>query len=297
MPEPSQVMALLSPQSRADLTTLSDRAGLVHLAKHASIIVVLMGYVAASLPLWWAAILPLGIALVFLFTLQHECTHQTPFKSIWLNELSGHICAILILQPFLWFRVFHMAHHRHTNDPAKDPELAGDAKPENWAAFAWHLGTLGYWATKLGTLWDNACGSFDQTYVSPRAHARLRTESRLLIALYTAATLFTLTVSPILIWIWILPLTLGFPVLRLYLLAEHGRCPQVANMFENSRTTLTNRMVKLLTWNMPYHAEHHAYPNVPFHKLPDAHAVAARHLTDITNGYVAFTKAYTAPLK
>ena len=73
---------------------------------------------------------------MFLFTLEHECSHQTPFKSTWLNELSGHICAILILQPFLWFRVFRMAHHRHTNDPAKDPELAGDAKPENRAAFA-----------------------------------------------------------------------------------------------------------------------------------------------------------------
>jgi fatty acid desaturase len=297
MAEPAQVLASLPPQTRADLTTRSDSAGLVHLAKHASIILVLAGYVAAGLPLWWVALLPLGIALVFLFTIQHECTHHTPFRSVWLNELVGHICAVMIAQPFLWFRTFHLAHHRHTNDPDKDPELAGDAKPDSWSAFAWHLGTLGYWASKLRTLRDNARGSFDQTYVSPRAHARLKTESRLLIALYAAAALFTLTVSPILIGIWAPPLMLGFPVLRLYLLAEHGRCPQVANMFENSRTTLTNKVVKLLAWNMPYHAEHHAYPNVPFHKLPDAHAVTAPHLTVIADGYVAFTKTYTLPLK
>ena len=69
MAEPAQVLASLPPQTRADLTTRSDSAGLVHLAKNASIILVLAGYVAAGLPLWWVALLSLGIALVFLFTL------------------------------------------------------------------------------------------------------------------------------------------------------------------------------------------------------------------------------------
>ncbi|AGI72831.1 atty acid desaturase-like protein [Octadecabacter arcticus 238] len=157
-----------------------------------------------------------------------------------------------------------------------------------------HLGILGVKAAHAARKRPRIVRS---DHVSPRAHTRLKTESRLLIALYAAGTVFTLTVSPILIWIWALPLALGFPVLRLYLLAEHGRCPQVANMFENSRTTLTNKVVKLLAWNMPYHAEHHAYPNVPFHNLPDAHAVTAPHLEVIADGYVAFTKTYTLPLK
>lgn len=26
-----------------------------------------------------------------------------------------------------------------------------------------------------------------------------------------------------------------------------------------------------LAWNMPYHAEHHAWPSVPFHFLPFVH--------------------------
>ena len=33
----------------------------------------------------------------------------------------------------------------------------------------------------------------------------------------------------------------------------------------------TSKWVKYLMWNMPYHAEHHAYPAVPFHALPDLH--------------------------
>ena len=61
---------------------------------------------------------------------------------------------------------------------------------------------------------------------------------------------------------------LGQPFLRAYLLAEHARCPHVANMLENTRTTFTTALVRLIAWNMPFHAEHHAYPAVPFHKLP-----------------------------
>ena len=39
-------------------------------------------------------------------------------------------------------------------------------------------------------------------------------------------------------------------------------------MLENSRTTYTNALVRFLAWNMPFHAEHHAWPSIPFHALP-----------------------------
>ena len=48
------------------------------------------------------------------------------------------------------------------------------------------------------------------------------------------------------------------------------------NGLTNTRTTLTNAAVRLLMWNMPFHAEHHLYPSIPFHRLADAHGDAAR---------------------
>jgi fatty acid desaturase len=98
------------------------------------------------------------------------------------------------------------------------------------------------------------------------------------------------------IWCWLLPIILGQPFLRLNLLAEHGRCPMVANMFENTRTTFTNRIVRFLAWNMPYHAEHHAYPTVPFHKLPMLHDLVRDELKVTSNGYVEFQKSYIETL-
>ena len=95
-------------------------------------------------------------------------------------------------------------------------------------------------------------------------------------------------------WCWMLPLALGQPFLRAYLLAEHGLCPPVANMFENTRTTITTRLVRFLAWNMPYHAEHHAFPTVPFHQLPALHELTKQHLRTTSDGYAAFHAEYRA---
>ena len=39
-------------------------------------------------------------------------------------------------------------------------------------------------------------------------------------------------------------------------------------------------------WNMPYHAEHHLYPSIPFHRLGDAHTALRARLGFLQRGYV-----------
>ena len=90
---------------------------------------------------------------------------------------------------------------------------------------------------------------------------------------------------PLLLWIG--PALLGQPLLRLYLLAEHTGCAESPDMLENSRTTRTNALVRYVAWNMPFHAEHHAYPSVPFHALPALHRLVADALGCRGNGYLA----------
>ena len=135
----------------------------------------------------------------------------------------------------------------------------------------------------------NASGRAVAEYLPERAKRRIRTEARWMLAIYALAAL-SLVVTPVLIWVWILPMLVGQPFLRLYLLAEHGRCKPAANMFENTRTTFTNRIVRFLAWNMPYHVEHHAYPAVPFHMLPALHNLTAPHLKVTADGYTEFTR-------
>jgi fatty acid desaturase len=41
---------------------------------------------------------------------------------------------------------------------------------------------------------------------------------------------------------------------------------------------------------MPYHAEHHAYPAVPFHRLAEVNRVLAPRLAVTAPGYIAVTR-------
>ena len=284
-------LAALPPEERAALHVRSDRAGLAHLAVHAGAILGCGAWIALGLPLWWALIPVQGVLIAFLFTLQHECTHRTPFASRGVNEWVGRVAGFLIAQPFAWFRAFHLAHHRHTNDPARDPELQGGGKPEGWRAMALHLSGWPYWRAHALTLVRAAFGRVDGDYVGDRARPRIVREARIMLAGYALVAL-SLTVTPVLFWVWLLPVALGMPALRFYVLAEHARCPAAADMFANTRTTLTSRLVRRLAWNMPFHAEHHAAPDVPFHALPRLHAAARPHLKVVEPGYRAFARRY-----
>lgn len=286
----------LPAQTKARLCDRSDRAGLRHLAGYLAAITFCSAGIVAQVPFWPVLMLPQGVLLVFLFTLSHECTHQTPFRSRWINEAVGHVIGVLILLPFTWFRYFHLAHHKYTNDPERDPELADGGRPTTRRRYGVYLSGWGYWAGNAHTLWANARGRIDAPYLPARQHRRMQTEARVILVLYALAAL-SLLVTPLVAWLWLVPVLIGQPVLRLYLLAEHGACPPVADMLENSRTTYTTAIVRFLAWNMPYHAEHHSFPAVPFHHLPDLHALVRDHLKSTSDGYAEFTGDYVRSLE
>jgi len=291
-PDHRAFMAALAPGTRADLTRRMNAPGLRHLALHAGLIAATGALIGAGVP-FWPLLLPVqGVLLVFLFTPEHECTHRTPFRNPRLCDAVGQICGVVLLLPFEWFRYFHLAHHRFTNDPHHDPELAGGGRPTTRAAFAWHVSGLPYWGHQSALLLRLALGREHAEYLPQAATQRMQREAWGLLFIYAAVALFTALASPILLWLWIVPVLIGQPVLRLYLLAEHGGCPHVADMFCNTRTTLTTRAVRFLAWNMPYHTEHHVYPNVPFHRLPEFHRLIRARLLQTENGYLRFTAAY-----
>ncbi|MCY4180301.1 MAG: fatty acid desaturase, partial [Litoreibacter sp.] len=256
-------LARIPDDQMADLRRKDTAKGLLHLALYICLIALTGTAIALGVPFWWALLPVHGILLTFLFTLEHECTHQTPFASPTLSDRVGHACGLVLIIPFTWFRYFHLAHHRHTNDPERDPELAHGAKPKTTLGLALHLTGLRYWRAIMSQFVTNMRGQARADYLPASALPRITREARIMGVIYTAAAL-SLFWTPILLWLWVVPMILGQPFLRLYLLAEHHRLPYVANMLENTRTTYTNRVIRFLAWNRPYHAEHHAAPQVTF---------------------------------
>jgi len=85
---------------------------------------------------------------------------------------------------------------------------------------------------------------------------------------------------------WIGPVALAQPILRAMLLSEHTLCSTDDNGLTNTRTTRSNPLLRLVHWNMPYHAEHHLYPSIPFHRLPQAHREIGHRFAHVAGGYL-----------
>ncbi len=271
----------------------SDRPGLVHLAGHGLALAVTgFGIWVAQGTHWiWPALWLHGVVLIFLFTPLHECIHRTAFRSRALNEAVAFVLGLLLLLPSEYFRAFHFAHHRFTQDPARDPELASP-KPENLRQWLWHVSGLPYWiAQGRGTV-EHALGRAPEAfYKDDRQRRAVILEARIVLAIYALVLIGSIAAgSTAALLYWIIPALLGQPALRLYLMAEHGMCPISDNMLENTRTTYTNAAMRALAWNMPYHAEHHAYPAVPFHRLPEVNRAIGARLKSTSPGYIALQR-------
>ncbi len=282
---------------RRGLLQRSNRKGLVRLAGHLAALGITGLPIALEAP-GWPLLLPLhGVLLAFLFCLQHEATHRTSFRSAWLNAAAAWGVGLAVFLPPAWFRHFHLAHHRHTHDPERDPELARPLS-RSWPGLAWHVSGGSYWVREARVLLANAAGRNRDAFVPRAARRAVAREARLFLAFYAAATALSIQFgATALLWLWLIPLLLGQPFLRLYLLAEHTGCPHVPDMLRNTRTTFTNRLARVLAWNMPYHAEHHAWPAVPCHNLPALHRVLRDRLAVTANGYPAAARTAVAAIR
>ena len=286
---PASATGRLPDRELSAFVERSDRKGLTRLALHLLVIAAAGAIYASAFETAW--MLPAawlyGTTLVFLFAPLHETVHYTAFRSRWINRAVSAVCGWILVLPPRYFRAFHLEHHRYTQDPERDPELAV-APPRTWYDYLWRVSGFEYWTSRARTTLKHATGRVAEPYIAPSERARVVREARLYLASYAAIAAGSAAVgSAAMLWIWLVPVVLGQPMLRLYLLAEHTGCPMVPDMLANSRTVHTNAIVRFLAWNMPYHAEHHAYAAVPFHALPRAHAALAPYVKVQSQGYAS----------
>ncbi len=280
---------VLRPTELRALSGRSDAQGACRLAIHVALLAGTGWLVTNSGPVTLLpAMLAFGLAQVALFAPAHEATHQTAFASRRTNLIVGWLAACPSLLNLHFYTAFHFAHHRHTQIPGQDPEL--DMEPPNdTGAYVRRLLGVPYWRLRLLVIADCWRGDLSRyPYVSQQAApAIIHSVKAMNVAMVggsIASALLFGWETPFVYWI--LPQLLGQPFLRAYVLAEHTGCTMDRNGLTNTRTTLTSAAVRLLMWNMPFHAEHHLYPSIPFHRLPDAHAAIRDKLCFLQHGYL-----------
>jgi fatty acid desaturase len=213
--------------------------------------------------------------------------HQTAFASRRANLIVGWLTSAPSLLNARFYTAFHLAHHRHTQIPGLDPELFAPP-PETVGQYAARVLGWPYWSLRLLVVFDSWRGDLGRyPYVTETAAPVIIRDVRLMTLTLAGGAIGSAVLfgwaTPFLFWIG--PQLLGQPPLRAYLLAEHTGCAHDRDGLTNTRTTLTNALVRLLMWNMPYHAEHHLYPSIPFHRLPDAHVAIRERLGFVQSGY------------
>jgi fatty acid desaturase len=172
--------------------------------------------------------------------------------------------------------------------------------PSTLDAYVWRVMALPYWRTRLQVAWAGLRGDLSAyPFITERTAPRIIRSLRLMCAVLLGVSVLGMVLigwwAPLVFWIG--PQLLGQPFLRLYLLTEHTLCTMDDNGLTNTRTTLTNGLMRLLMWNMPFHTEHHLYPSIPFHRLPDAHAAMRERLVVLQRGYAKWHVGFVRTLR
>jgi fatty acid desaturase len=290
---------VLSNQELRALQGRSNVRGGVQLTIHLALMLG-AGWLVAVASGWLVlpAMLVLGLVQVALFAPAHETMHQTAFASRRANAIVGWLTSCPSLLNWHFYTAYHLAHHRHTQQPGLDPEL-GAAPPASVGGYLSRVLGVPFWRLRLAVAADCLRGDLAAyPYVSAAAAPKIILSGRAMVALMVGGSLIAMAVfgwaTPLLYWIG--PQLLGQPPLRAYLLAEHTGCTEDRNGLTNTRTTLTSAPVRLLMWDMPYHAEHHLFPSIPFHRLADAHQLIGEKLGHVQPGYLRWNLGYVRSL-
>lgn len=282
--------AVFSASGLQDLNQRSDWKGATQLALHL-MVMCLSGS-------WWLthtdsllgipALILYGFSIAAMFAPVHESVHRTAFASNQLNDGVAWFAGLLSLYNSTFYRRYHKWHHRYTRIVGKDPELT-DPTPTNLGEYLWQVSGIPWWIGKVQGHYCCAIGQFeDCPFIPDTARGEVQRSVQLQLLLYGIA--IGASIYGHSLWFvlgWLLPLAVGQPILRMILLAEHTGCSLDANPFANTRTTLTGWPLRFLMWNMPFHAEHHFCPSIPFHKLALAHDQLRSQLAHLDPGYIA----------
>jgi fatty acid desaturase len=263
---------LIDPATLRSLYAASDGRGAVQTLSHLGVIALTGALLWRTLGTWWAVpvFMVHGVLLNFLYAGQHELSHWTVFRTRWPNEWVGRIFGFLLFYPRSFDQVQHMAHHRFTQDWARDGELS---RPRyTLRSYLLWMSGVSYWYTRWRRIVRFSLGIVSEPYVPAKRRAELTREARLHLAGYALIAIVSLAArSWAAVILWLAPMIAMKFVHQMQNTMEHLGLPHEENVLLNTRSTRTNALMRWMGWQMQYHTAHHAFPGVPFHRLHELH--------------------------
>ncbi|GLS19485.1 fatty acid desaturase [Labrys miyagiensis] len=224
----------------------------------------------------------------------HECGHGTAFRTRWLNDVVYSIaCFMIMREPTIW-RWSHTRHHTDTIIVGRDPEIAAMRPPAMLRLLSNIFAIASTWAA-VKAVFRHAAGRLseeEKTFVPEMEWPRVFMTSRIWLAIHAAVIALALVLQSWLpvMFVGPLPTMYGGWLMLYFGLTQHaGLAENVLDHRLNSRTIYMNPFFRFVYWNMNYHVEHHMFPMVPYHALPELHRAMQ---ADTPRPYASTIEAY-----
>ena len=265
----------LDKKTLKSIAARSDRPGMIYLALWLGSLCMTGALVYLTLgTFWmWPAMFVHGIFLcVPTYSMSHETAHGTAFRTRWLNEAVLWVSSLIYMEEPLHRRYTHTSHHTFTWWAEKDAQFPFDT-PMGLSGWIAEITGFGLLRAHVKTFWLLATKQYTDIMrgCTPEPEfPKMTRNARIMLAIYAA-----IVAAPFFgiwwpVWLIVIPRVLGAPVMLLFTLIQHVELQENSpSILESTRSFRTNWLAKFLYMNMNNHVEHHLYPNVPFHALPD----------------------------
>lgn len=254
---------------------------------------------------WWAVFPYIIYSALYASTSDsrwHEAGHGTAFKTDWMNAFLYEVASFMVFRQSTTWKWSHARHHSDTIIRGRDPEIQVPRPPDIKKILRGFIGLKGS-IPEAKRLFNHALGKIDPqvaTYVPESEHRKVFRIARIYLVIYLTVIILSIVYGTILPLMYIgLPTLLGSWLMPVYTLTQHaGLQENVLDHRLNSRTVYMNRINRYLYWNMNYHVEHHMFPLVPYHALPQLHELMKHDCPRPYNGLIeAFKEIIPAILK
>lgn len=234
-----------------------------------------------TIALWgtaWAVLPYLAYAVLFASASDsrwHESGHGTAFRSDWMNNVLYEIASFMVMRESVVWRWSHTRHHSDTIIVGRDPEILVP-RPPDVKAIVLSFINLSVYLKYFKTMTLHAFGRLtpaEKTFVPESEFPKIYRNARICFAIYTGVVALSISTFSILPLMMVGLVNLfGSWLMVIYGYTQHaGLAENVLDHRLNCRTVHMNWVNRFLYWNMNYHTEHHMYPLVPYHKLPQLH--------------------------
>jgi MocE subfamily Rieske [2Fe-2S] domain protein len=254
------------------------------------------GYLLWQAGSWWAVVPFMIYGVIYGTTSDsrwHESSHGTAFKTDWMNNALYEIASFMVMRESTVWRWSHTRHHSDTIIVGRDPEIAAPRPPDLWAIF------LSFFNVKNIPLYfrnslRHAAGRIsaeEKTFIPESEYEQVFLRARICLLIYAGVVGLAFYLGSLLPLLFVgLPNFYGAWLMPIYGYTQHaGLAENVLDHRLNCRTVRMNLINRYLYWNMNYHVEHHMFPLVPYHNLPQLHEVVK---PDMPTPYASIFEAW-----